>query len=696
MRYNTCTSKLRALACGLVAAAGIHSLPAQTQSGIIPTTPTPYPTSITGWKNGNFLINSAVESKVYEMTPSGSAGPLTFNTSLTPISIATDKADSIWIGTYVPTIQHYNSAGVFQGFILAPSLGPTFGLTYNPNTGNLYTTSIGNSIHEFTTIGIPVAEHPLTTIEYVNGLSYDSLRDSYWVSDSFNNIVYEYDNAFVERMSFSTGSYIEPGGIGVVGSSLYLVLPMTNEVVIFDLPKIAGEAEEVIDPTPAPSEPKPRVEIDAQAIQSLVSSGLFMAYANQYAALHAATSADVDLNDRLLRWRAFLLSQAGGGSQGASYRPSDTQALNKILAMTGGMNMDHRVALGLREGTETTYHTERSLWVGSVMGMAGGHVTVPGDEVRAVVAAPLDAKNPLEGKDVITEGDNSRLEIYTAGDFNAYSQDKLNKLIRGFDTDTYAGTAGLEYRILPWLMAGAGWSYVTSDTELDKNLGGIDLDGQILQAYTSAVWNRFFADAKYSYGGFDHETSRNTLMGSTAEGETNSWVHNFVLNLGYTMPVRRNLVTGPIASLHYATGGVSGYSETGGGAGNVAYSSADIESMLMHLGWQVSARHELPKAVLLGQLHAGWEKEFMPQSDTISASLVNSPFTLVQGGSRTTFGSFDASASSAHPGTDWLSLGGAIRLEFINGWNSSLNYGTQLLRDDAINHHVSLKVSRDF
>lgn len=694
MRLNTYTSKLKALGCGLAAAAGIASLSAQTFVGTIPTTPATNPNSITGWKNGNFLITSWSENKVYEMTPSGAGTSFSFNTTLMPLAVATDKVDSIWTGGYILPIDRYNAAGVFQGSFLSPALGPTFGLTYNPNTGNLYSTSITQSIYEFTTAGTLLAEHPLTTIQYTNGLSYDSLRNSYWVNDSINNIVYEYDSAFAERMSFTTGSYMEPGGIGVVGSNLYLVLPFDNQVVIFSLPEIAGAAEEEID-TPAPSGPKPQVVIDAEAIQSLVSSGHFMAYANQYAALHAATSVDVDLNDRLLRWRSFLLSQ-GGGNQGTAYRPSDTQLLSKVLNMTGGMNMDHRVALGLREGTETTYHTERSLWVGSVAGMMGGHMTVPGPEVRAVVAAPLDAKNPVDGKDVITEGTDSRLEIYTAGDFNAYSQDQLNKLLRGFDTDTYAGTAGLEYRILPWLMAGAGWSYVTSDTELDRNLGGIDLDGQIISAYTSAVWNRFFADAKYSYGGFDHETSRNTLMGGTAQGDTNSWVHNFVLNTGYTMPVRRNLVTGPIATLHYATGGVSGYSETGGGAANVAYSSADIESMIMHLGWQVSARHELPKAILLGQVHAGWEKEFMPQSDTITASLVNSPFVLVNGGSRTPFGSFEASASSAHPGTDWLSLGGAVRLDFISGWNSSLNYETQLFREDALNHNVSLKVSRDF
>jgi len=676
--------------------AGIGTLPAQTYSGVILDTPATYPISITGWKGGNLLINDDDNDYIYEIDSSGALGLLSFQTGISSAAgLASDLNDRIWANDiYVERIYEFNGLGAPQSNFPSPVASSIYGLTYNPNTGNLYaSTPYLGSIAEMSTTGTLLNTYATGGVSPFS-IAYDANRDSYWIYDIVTKMVHKYDSGFSQEASFAMTSPFTATGLAVVGNTLYITLPYVDDILVVDLGPVADDVEELPEtPTPSPSAPAPKVEVNTAAMQSLFSSGLFMAYANQYAALSAANSVNHDLNDRLLRWRSMLMSQGGGGT--ASHQPSETQLLSKILAMSSGMNMDHRVALGLREGVDTTYHTERSLWMGSLMGMAGGQFNVPGPEVHAVTAAPLDTKNPV-GKDVITEGDDSRLEIYTAGDFNAYSQDQLTNLLQGFDTDSYAGTVGLEYRLLPWLMAGAGWSYVTSDTELDHNLGGIDLDGQVLSTYLAAVWNRFYADAKYSYGGFDHSTSRDTLMGSTAKGFTNSWVHNMGLNFGYTIPVRRNFVTGPIASLDYATGGVSGYSETNGGAANVAYAGQDVESMIMQLGWQATVQHELPKARLLAQLHAGWEREFMPQSGAISASLVNSPYVLVSGASRTPFGGFDGAISGAHPGTDWLALGGAIRLNFINGWNTSLNYEAQLFRDDAMNHHAGLKVSRDF
>ena len=105
----------------------------------------------------------------------------------------------------------------------------------------------------------------------------------------------------------------------------------------------------------------------------------------------------------------------------------------------------------------------------------------------------------MRGKAVIEDGGKAvveaepwkRWEMFAAGDFSFYDQDQLRDLMQGFDTDTYAGSVGVEYRAKEWLNLGLAWSYLQSDTNVSGNLGNIDLEGNVVSGYATAFWRQY-------------------------------------------------------------------------------------------------------------------------------------------------------------------------------------------------------------
>ena len=366
-------------------------------------------------------------------------------------------------------------------------------------------------------------------------------------------------------------------------------------------------------------------------------------------------------------------------------------------------HVDYRVALGLRDGIEVDYSSDTlaqgdTIWASSPMALVGAPILLAASSAdgKIVIAAPEGAKTggkeAMDSKVVIGEPADNRFEVFSQFDYGFYDQDALSHLFQGFDSDSYAGSIGLEYRLLPWLNIGGAFTYLQSDTDLDANLGSIDLDGTLLSAYFTAFWRQFYLDVLYSYSNFDNETARNTLLGNFAHGETDSHSHNIDINLGRNFRVSDQVQVGPFAGLNYATGGIDGYVERGGANANLEYPDDNFESMIGRLGGQLSYTTRTPAGRLTVQGRAGWAHEFLPEADTVQADLVNSLFALVTGNHAQSFGSFAAEANGAHPGTDWLELGAGMRLDLDGGWNVQLDYQNQLARNNAAAHFAALKV----
>jgi uncharacterized protein YhjY with autotransporter beta-barrel domain len=485
------------------------------------------------------------------------------------------------------------------------------------------------------------------------------------------------------------------------------------QVIPGELHFIIGFASPVVAVTPVGSgrrQVQSYLLTDVAAIASANTSGLGMGLVNQQVVQGAADAALRDLNNRLYRARSgvdtspgSLVSTLGGDS-----------SLLRHLAFVQDENMSYKVALGLADPEERTVEVNAadtlSAQKGSnfsgqsfsgglpyammgvpIMPMAGGAATV-----KIVEAAPSGKTVIDDSKAVVEIAPHNRWELFAAGDFSFYDQDQLSDLMEGFDTDTYAGSVGIEYRPKDWLNLGLAWSYLESDTNVSGNYGNIDLEGNLISSYATAFWRQYWADLLYSYGSFNSDINRNTGLGSQAHGDTDSQSHNIRLNFGRNFNVGNSITTGPIAGLQYANGDIDSYNERGGGAAALSYEGTDFESMVSRLGWQATHVRPTGWGRLVSQVHLAWEHEYMPENGTVGASLQTSPFALVTGSNISRFGGYSTESDGAYPGTDWLSAGVGLRFELAKGVAFLTDYEGVFFRSDSSQHYASAKLSYEW
>jgi uncharacterized protein YhjY with autotransporter beta-barrel domain len=451
----------------------------------------------------------------------------------------------------------------------------------------------------------------------------------------------------------------------------------------------------------------PVLVTDVGAIQSLLGTGLVIPLLQRQALQNAANGAIRDLNSRLFRARNRAANSGGSSDDDedgvVAFESTTDASMIGYLNLAASQNIDYRVALGLRDGVEVAYGNDSLsqadvVWASSPFALAGGPFILATGS--AVVAAPLGAatggKESATDKVVIGEPAGKRYEVFAEFDYGFYDQDALSDLARGFDSDTYAGSVGAEYRVFPWLHVGGAFSYLENNTDLSSGLGGVDLDGTLLTGYFTAFWRQFYLDFLYSYGDFQNQVSRDTLLGRTARGDTDSYLHNIDVNLGHNYRLSDQIVAGPFAGLNYSTGGIDAYRERNGGPANLIYPADDFESTIGRLGWHLSYTTKTPLGRVTAQGRAGWAHQFTPEADTVQASLAASPFVLINGNRATRVGGFTAEKPGAHAGTDWLEIGASLRFDLDERWNLQFDYEGQFARQNAEAHFGSLKLEYEW
>jgi sugar lactone lactonase YvrE len=170
-----------------------------------------------------------------------SSFPLTPNTG-NGLGVTTDGVN-LWVtDTGGPDVDVYTLAGAYvSSFSVAGQTTFPEGITYNPNTGNLYVvdgdTTPPDNVFEYSTAGALLNTFPLATSS-TDGIAYDPQRNSYWIYDSGSDTVTHYDTTFTPLESFpgtGTAGFGNGEGVGVIGSSLYVAATGANTIVEFDL-----------------------------------------------------------------------------------------------------------------------------------------------------------------------------------------------------------------------------------------------------------------------------------------------------------------------------------------------------------------------------------------------------------------------------------------------------------------------------
>lgn len=244
------------VACALVSLSGlaqlrddpnnnIHGTATRATGDVVtsfnPGTGGAFPVGLEHDGGGGLLITDIGDDTVNFMDLTGSVSS-SFAGVGNPIGISTDGVNIYQTDTAGQQVVIFNSAGTQTGsFSVATETTFPEGITYNPNTGNLYVVSGSgeNYVAEYTTAGTLVGTYP------INGSSQDGIAfayDFYWIYDSGTDLVRRYDTSFNEVGNFggtSAAGFGTGEGLAVVGDVLYVCASGTNTVVGFDISQFA-------------------------------------------------------------------------------------------------------------------------------------------------------------------------------------------------------------------------------------------------------------------------------------------------------------------------------------------------------------------------------------------------------------------------------------------------------------------------
>ncbi|MEM1294009.1 MAG: autotransporter domain-containing protein [Verrucomicrobiota bacterium] len=419
--------------------------------------------------------------------------------------------------------------------------------------------------------------------------------------------------------------------------------------------------------------------VDEGAIQSAVYTGLPVAAAMSSEPLRAASIATRNVNGRLDRLQARRTDSSSPlYANDARPRPS---GVSRFLAMAETLGVDPLVALGLEDPVE----------------LPSSEIFLSGGPFMTAAVIPVQlflAAEPVEpsGKEelVIVDDQNRVWEIFASGSVGNFEQETVGQDL-GFDTETGAGSVGVELDWNETLSLGLAVSYVDANTDMGQ-IGEIETEGYALSAYASFYRNGFFGDLHYAFGQVELETDRNTLLGATAVGETDAESHVIDLNFGYNFETPR-FVHGPTLGLHYGISSSDAFSERGGGAANLEYAELDNETLTSLIGWQITGQRDVGGGKLTAQVRLGWGHEYLDDLASAGVGLVNSPFVLPDG-SRA--GDFGVGTDVRKPGSDFLGVG--VGIDYSLGANLFLgvDYETRLFWDEASEHFGSLRLGIQF
>lgn len=259
------------------------------------------------------------------------------------------------------------------------------------------------------------------------------------------------------------------------------------------------------------------------------------------------------------------------------------------------------------------------------------------------------------------------------------------------DFDNIGLTAGVDYRLSARTVLGAalGFSRFDSDLGLDgeNRSRSITFTGYGTHSFT----DRFYADARLSFGTTSFDSVRNIRFNfenfsidRTAVGDTDARQIAFSTGMGYNFQKAAWSIT-PNANFRYLRSRIDGYTETGAGANNVAYSDQTVTSLQYTLGVQVSRAISMSNGVFVPQFDLGYSYESRNADFALTARLLganaNSPAFTVR---------------ADDPDKGYGNVGVGFVYVAANGRQAYLNYRRLFANDSVSRDTINLGARFEF
>jgi uncharacterized protein YhjY with autotransporter beta-barrel domain len=296
-------------------------------------------------------------------------------------------------------------------------------------------------------------------------------------------------------------------------------------------------------------------------------------------------------------------------------------------------------------------------------------------ELASQAALGVSATNTLNILDQLNErrrgapGSETIERAWFSGVYNSDDWDDFAGTGLDAKRDGLRGTLAGEYMFLPQLVVGLAVGYGVQNADMSNGLS-LAASGWSGTVYGRFASNGFFLNAGYSYGEVDvADIRRPGAFGTTAAGDTRGQTHSYFVQASY-MRAAGPVTFGPVIGYSGDYARIKGYTETGGGDGNITYPTNKLYSSLVSFGAEVTGTYWplLPHA----RISYNWQIEEKLRNTTLQLATATAPL--------------GSSAVTIPPvNEDFVEFSTGIQGTFdVVQWN--VRYGAQLGMHDRFSH----------
>jgi len=216
--------------------------------------------------------------------------------------------------------------------------------------------------------------------------------------------------------------------------------------------------------------------------------------------------------------------------------------------------------------------------------------------------------------------------------------DSNTDLPGGYDFTTAGVTMGLDYRLARNVVLGLALGYAGSDADTDTLGSSVEADAARFGMYASIFDPQYelkgegwYIDA-YAGGAYNsYDTTRVFNIGGvsrTANGSPDGLEFDGSVIAGYDVKLGSGFMLSPYTGVQYTHVGIDSYTETGGGAINLAVGDTSAESLRSNLGLVLSWSGEAGGITWRPEIRAAWQHEFLDGIETVNSRFASGAGTL--------------------------------------------------------------------
>lgn len=226
----------------------------------------------------------------------------------------------------------------------------------------------------------------------------------------------------------------------------------------------------------------------------------------------------------------------------------------------------------------------------------------------------------------------NRLGLWLRGNYGTGDKD-ASPADRGFKSDQWGVTGGVDYRFGEAAVAGIAVGYGKSDLDFrPTGQGNLDTAAWSGSLYGSAYLGDFYFDGVFNYAGTDHDSQRRILYseaGATvdrnARGATRGKALSGGISMGYDFIVG-GFTLSPTLGYFYVDTNIDSFTEGGAAGLNLAYDEQNYQSATGNAGLRASYAWKMPWGVLVPHLRGTYVREFKDAAEVFGVRFASDPF----------------------------------------------------------------------